>query len=226
MKQWYQRRVRGGQTAKKYQDNMIKATSKRYHDSGKKRREAKKEHLEQGEGKPHAHKETKETQEAKEAKEKKDTKHSKDIKDNLPKAEKRDLQIFVDQKEIGEERETKASEEKCSKEEGAMKRKEINEDRENEDPSKEEEESKEENSVSAGETTETLPENGVELAGQVHQELSENKIGLKDFERIKMIGLGCIGHVYLVRLKGTKRYYAMKVLKKKDMIKLNKVNIT
>eukprot|EP01126_Amoeba_proteus_P029915 TRINITY_DN2955_c0_g4_i3.p1 TRINITY_DN2955_c0_g4~~TRINITY_DN2955_c0_g4_i3.p1 ORF type:complete len:181 (+),score=69.43 TRINITY_DN2955_c0_g4_i3:22-564(+) len=177
MKQWYQRRVRGGQTAKKYQDNMIKATSKRYHDSGKKRREAKKEHLEQGEGKPHAHKETKETQEAKEAKEKKDTKHSKDIKDNLPKAEKRDLQIFVDQKEIGEERETKASEEKCSKEEGAMKRKEINEDRENEDPSKEEEESKEENSVSAGETTETLPENGVELAGQVHQELSENKIG-------------------------------------------------
>lgn len=47
--------------------------------------------------------------------------------------------------------------------------------------------------------------------------------GLADFERIKLLGKGCIGHVYLVRLKGTDQLYAMKVLRKADMVRLNKV---
>lgn len=44
-----------------------------------------------------------------------------------------------------------------------------------------------------------------------------------DFEKIKLIGKGDVGKVYLVRLKGTNQLYAMKVLSKKEMIKRNKV---
>lgn len=48
---------------------------------------------------------------------------------------------------------------------------------------------------------------------------------MNDFERIKLLGRGCIGHVYLVRLKGTDQLYAMKVLRKADMVRLNKVRV-
>jgi len=62
-----------------------------------------------------------------------------------------------------------------------------------------------------------------EEASKLHQELVESTRGLADFERIKLLGKGCIGHVYLVKLKGTEQLYAMKVLRKADMVKLNKV---
>eukprot|EP01123_Difflugia_compressa_P008599 TRINITY_DN2609_c0_g1_i1.p1 TRINITY_DN2609_c0_g1~~TRINITY_DN2609_c0_g1_i1.p1 ORF type:complete len:455 (-),score=80.69 TRINITY_DN2609_c0_g1_i1:10-1176(-) len=52
---------------------------------------------------------------------------------------------------------------------------------------------------------------------------SLNKKRLKDFEKIKLLGRGSVGHVYLVRLKGTDQLYAMKVLEKQEMIKKNKV---
>lgn len=41
------------------------------------------------------------------------------------------------------------------------------------------------------------------------------KISQKDFEKIKVIGRGAFAKVYLVKKRGTKDYYAMKILKKK-----------
>jgi hypothetical protein len=49
-----------------------------------------------------------------------------------------------------------------------------------------------------------------------------HKKGPKDFERIQLLGRGDVGRVYLVRLKGTDKLYAMKVLRKEDMIKRKK----
>lgn len=43
------------------------------------------------------------------------------------------------------------------------------------------------------------------------------------FQKIKLLGKGSVGKVYLVQLKGTSKIFAMKVLEKDDMIKRNKV---
>jgi serine/threonine protein kinase len=47
--------------------------------------------------------------------------------------------------------------------------------------------------------------------------------GPADFERIRLIGQGDVGKVYLVRLRGSKHLFAMKVLSKQEMIARNKV---
>jgi hypothetical protein len=52
-----------------------------------------------------------------------------------------------------------------------------------------------------------------------------SRLGLNDFERLKLIGVGGVGHVYLVRLKGTHQLYAMKSCRKADMEKQNKVRV-
>jgi protein-serine/threonine kinase len=44
-----------------------------------------------------------------------------------------------------------------------------------------------------------------------------------DYDKIKLIGRGDVGKVYLVKLKSNGKYYAMKVLSKADMIKRNKI---
>lgn len=44
-----------------------------------------------------------------------------------------------------------------------------------------------------------------------------------DFEKLKLLGRGDVGKVYLVRLKNTQKLFAMKVLKKEEMIERNKV---
>ena len=54
------------------------------------------------------------------------------------------------------------------------------------------------------------------------------KVGPQDFERIKLIGQGDVGKVYLVRLKDDKppekkTHFAMKVLSKQEMISRNKL---
>ena len=48
-----------------------------------------------------------------------------------------------------------------------------------------------------------------------------NKINLKDFELIKVIGRGSFGKVYLVRKIDTQKYYAMKKLRKDIIAKRN-----
>ncbi|CAD6502680.1 BgTH12-05270 [Blumeria graminis f. sp. triticale] len=49
------------------------------------------------------------------------------------------------------------------------------------------------------------------------------EVGPTSFDKIKLIGKGDVGKVYLVREKKTSRLYAMKVLSKKEMIKRNKI---
>ncbi|CEH16361.1 serine threonine-protein kinase nrc-2 [Ceraceosorus bombacis] len=51
----------------------------------------------------------------------------------------------------------------------------------------------------------------------------EVEVGPSSFTKIKMLGKGDVGKVYLVREKKTDRLYAMKVLSKKEMIKRNKI---
>lgn len=52
---------------------------------------------------------------------------------------------------------------------------------------------------------------------------SKEAVGLGDFQKIRLIGKGAIGNVYVSRLKGTEQLYAMKVIKKYEMIQRNKV---
>lgn len=51
----------------------------------------------------------------------------------------------------------------------------------------------------------------------------DSQIGPHHFTRLKLLGRGGIGQVFLVRLKGTQKLYAMKVLTKEEMILRNKV---
>lgn len=47
--------------------------------------------------------------------------------------------------------------------------------------------------------------------------------GPGDFQKIRILGKGGVGRVYLVQLKGTDKLFAMKVLKQEEMISRNKV---
>ncbi|KAH7347774.1 kinase-like domain-containing protein [Plectosphaerella cucumerina] len=49
------------------------------------------------------------------------------------------------------------------------------------------------------------------------------EVGPESFDKIKLIGKGDVGKVYLVQEKKSSRLYAMKVLSKKEMIKRNKI---
>ncbi|KAK3898396.1 kinase-like domain-containing protein [Staphylotrichum tortipilum] len=49
------------------------------------------------------------------------------------------------------------------------------------------------------------------------------EVGPQSFDKIKLIGKGDVGKVYLVREKKSSRLYAMKVLSKREMIKRNKI---
>jgi protein-serine/threonine kinase len=49
------------------------------------------------------------------------------------------------------------------------------------------------------------------------------KKGPSDFERVALLGRGDVGRVYLVKMKESDTLFAMKVLKKADMIQRNKV---
>ncbi|KAL9104408.1 MAG: hypothetical protein Q9187_008906, partial [Circinaria calcarea] len=78
--------------------------------------------------------------------------------------------------------------------------------------------------------------NGVPSPGQIRQSIafrrtySSNSIKVRNvevgpgsFDKIKLIGKGDVGKVYLVREKKSSRLYAMKVLSKNEMIKRNKI---
>ncbi|RUP45486.1 Serine/threonine-protein kinase nrc-2 [Jimgerdemannia flammicorona] len=49
------------------------------------------------------------------------------------------------------------------------------------------------------------------------------EVGPSSFQKIKLLGKGDVGKVYLVKQKGTEKLFAMKVLSKKEMIKRNKI---
>jgi protein-serine/threonine kinase len=48
-------------------------------------------------------------------------------------------------------------------------------------------------------------------------------LSVSDFEKLKLLGKGGVGKVYLCKLKGTERLFAMKVLEKEEMIERQKV---
>ncbi|EDR28299.1 serine/threonine protein kinase, putative [Entamoeba dispar SAW760] len=62
------------------------------------------------------------------------------------------------------------------------------------------------------------------LGAGVRLDETWNNIGLKDFEIIKRINGGAYSSVYLVRKKVTNDIYAMKIMKKADMIRKNVVD--
>ncbi|CAB4401560.1 unnamed protein product [Rhizophagus irregularis] len=49
------------------------------------------------------------------------------------------------------------------------------------------------------------------------------EVGPNSFQKVKLLGKGDVGKVYLVKEKKTNKLYAMKVLSKKEMIKRNKI---
>lgn len=53
--------------------------------------------------------------------------------------------------------------------------------------------------------------------------IKQVQVGPSSFSKIKMLGKGDVGKVYLVKQKGTDKTMAMKVLSKKEMLRRNKV---
>ena len=48
--------------------------------------------------------------------------------------------------------------------------------------------------------------------------ISTNRLSSQDFQLIKVIGRGAFGEVHLVRMKETKKIFAMKILSKFEMV--------
>jgi serine/threonine protein kinase len=57
-------------------------------------------------------------------------------------------------------------------------------------------------------------------------ELGTRKLGVEDFEQLKLIGRGGFGRVLLVKKKENQQIYAMKILKKKFVVEQNQVTHT
>ena len=55
------------------------------------------------------------------------------------------------------------------------------------------------------------------------KEITNNKLSIEDFSTIKVVGKGSYGKVLLVKKNDDQKVYAMKILKKKQMIKRNQV---
>eukprot|EP01122_Echinamoeba_exundans_P011687 TRINITY_DN4732_c0_g3_i1.p1 TRINITY_DN4732_c0_g3~~TRINITY_DN4732_c0_g3_i1.p1 ORF type:complete len:721 (+),score=136.76 TRINITY_DN4732_c0_g3_i1:2428-4590(+) len=68
-----------------------------------------------------------------------------------------------------------------------------------------------------------LPEDVDTEDADIIDQLKLQRRGPGSFEKIKLIGKGGVGRVYLVRLRDTGQLFAMKVLKKTEMIQRNKV---
>ena len=61
---------------------------------------------------------------------------------------------------------------------------------------------------------------------QQEQSKTGGDVSKKDFEMISVIGKGSYGKVMLVKKRDTKQRYAMKVLKKEEIIRRNQVEHT
>ncbi|KAJ5153582.1 CheY-like superfamily [Penicillium coprophilum] len=76
---------------------------------------------------------------------------------------------------------------------------------------------------SANSSDVTKPPPSPRLSSMSQQQPRPAPLSIRDFEIIKPISKGAFGSVYLVKKKATGEYYAMKVLKKADMIAKNQV---
>eukprot|EP00188_Purpureofilum_apyrenoidigerum_P002416 Plantae.Rhodophyta-Purpureofilum_apyrenoidigerum.ctg2496.p1 GENE.Plantae.Rhodophyta-Purpureofilum_apyrenoidigerum.ctg2496~~Plantae.Rhodophyta-Purpureofilum_apyrenoidigerum.ctg2496.p1 ORF type:complete len:505 (-),score=122.14 Plantae.Rhodophyta-Purpureofilum_apyrenoidigerum.ctg2496:1692-3206(-) len=77
-------------------------------------------------------------------------------------------------------------------------------------------------SMFAAETEEEVLARSVVPASE-HFPVAEEFVGPQHFHKLKLLGRGGIGKVYLVLLKNTNKLYAMKTLTKEEMIARNKV---
>lgn len=68
--------------------------------------------------------------------------------------------------------------------------------------------------------------NEYETIVKEQQKMTGHNISKKDFDMISVIGKGSYGKVILVQKKDTKQLYAMKVLKKAEIIRRNQVEHT
>lgn len=55
--------------------------------------------------------------------------------------------------------------------------------------------------------------------------LKRSRLGVEDFEPLKVIGRGAFGEVRLVQKKDTGHVYAMKILRKADMLEKEQVSL-
>ncbi|GMM28916.1 putative serine/threonine protein kinase [Martiniozyma asiatica (nom. inval.)] len=53
--------------------------------------------------------------------------------------------------------------------------------------------------------------------------VTDVEVGPSSFEKLKLLGKGDVGKVYLVREKSNRRLFAMKILNKKEMVERNKI---
>ena len=81
------------------------------------------------------------------------------------------------------------------------------------------------NSQNGEEEKKTLESSYENVVNEV-QAKAEQKTTIKDFATMKVLGVGTYGKVLLVMHKKTGKYYAMKVLKKKNIRKLGQVDHT
>ncbi|KAL9653028.1 hypothetical protein ABK040_015543 [Willaertia magna] len=62
-----------------------------------------------------------------------------------------------------------------------------------------------------------------EQLNEAKKKIDYKNLKPSSFKKIRLLGRGDVGKVYLAKLKDTNQYYAMKVLKKEEMIQRNKV---
>ena len=67
---------------------------------------------------------------------------------------------------------------------------------------------------------------GSSIIGAAAARLHRGQVGIEDFELLRVLGKGSFGKVFMVRMVATKRVYAMKVLKKQDIIRRQQVEHT
>lgn len=66
-------------------------------------------------------------------------------------------------------------------------------------------------------------DSGEEAAADVSRDCLEDRVGIEDFEVLKVVGQGAFGKVFQVRKKGTSDIFAMKVMRKDKIVEKNHV---
>ncbi|KAJ3216950.1 hypothetical protein HK099_005664, partial [Clydaea vesicula] len=79
--------------------------------------------------------------------------------------------------------------------------------------------------IDATETIPTSPQISRlrKIASRSSIRITDLEVGPKNYEKVKLIGKGDVGKVYLVKRKENGKLFAMKVLSKNEMIKRNKI---
>ena len=82
--------------------------------------------------------------------------------------------------------------------------------------------------ICCGKTTKTYSDSysNCSTAASSTKSSGVKEISKRDFKILKVIGRGSFGKVFLVQKKGSEKLYAMKVLRKENILKRNQVDHT